>query len=375
MTLGDRAVLDEPGLGRLFDALHSRGYETVGPRVRDGAIVYEDLASASDLPKGIGDEQHAGHYRLTSRTDAARFGFVVGPHSWRRLLHPPTLTLWRGQRDKDKGFEFGPDEGPAPRMAFIGVRACELAAIAVQDRVLLGGPQTDPAYRARRDATFIVAVNCGQAGGSCFCASLGTGPAVSDGFDLALTEILDGEHRFLVQAGSERGAELCGGLGTRSATTADLAAAQASVDAARLAMGRHLDPLGIKELAYRHYESPRWDAVGERCLGCANCTLVCPTCFCTSVDDVTELGGQATERRRRWDSCFSLDFSYIHGGSVRTSAGARYRQWFTHKLATWQDQFGSLGCVGCGRCITWCPVGIDITEEAAALRREDAGRR
>jgi formate hydrogenlyase subunit 6/NADH:ubiquinone oxidoreductase subunit I len=133
-------------------------------------------------------------------------------------------------------------------------------------------------------------------------------------------------------------------------------------------MGRVMDTSDIKELLYRNYEHPRWDNVAGRCLTCANCTNVCPTCFCTTVEDVTDLTGQQAERRRRWDSCFTMDFSYIHGGSIRASTKSRYRQWMTHKLATWIDQFGTSGCVGCGRCITWCPVGIDITEEVAAIR-------
>jgi ferredoxin len=114
-------------------------------------------------------------------------------------------------------------------------------------------------------------------------------------------------------------------------------------------------------------EHPRWTEVAKRCLACTNCTLVCPTCFCSTVEDVTDLGGDQIGRERRWDSCFTLEFSYIHGGSVRRDGASRYRQWLTHKLAHWHDQFGSSGCVGCGRCISWCPVGIDITEEVAAI--------
>ncbi|MBF0393567.1 MAG: 4Fe-4S dicluster domain-containing protein, partial [Alphaproteobacteria bacterium] len=124
----------------------------------------------------------------------------------------------------------------------------------------------------------------------------------------------------------------------------------------------------------RNREHPRWDEVAKRCLTCGNCTMVCPTCFCTTVDDVTDLGGTRTERVRSWDSCFTLDFSYIHGGSVRNEGSSRYRQWITHKLSSWHDQFGSSGCVGCGRCITWCPVGIDITEEVGAIRASEEGR-
>ncbi|MEU5265530.1 4Fe-4S dicluster domain-containing protein [Amycolatopsis sp. NPDC021455] len=114
-------------------------------------------------------------------------------------------------------------------------------------------------------------------------------------------------------------------------------------------------------------KSPLWEEVASRCLTCANCTMVCPTCFCTTTEDVTDLSGEHAERHQRWASCFELDFSYVHGGSVRTSGASRYRQWFSHKLGTWHEQFGTSGCVGCGRCIAWCPAGIDITEEAAKL--------
>jgi Fe-S-cluster-containing hydrogenase component 2 len=163
-------------------------------------------------------------------------------------------------------------------------------------------------------------------------------------------------------------------LATRPATGEERAAVGAAIARAAGSMGRSLETAGLKESLYR-YEDPHWDEVARRCLTCANCTMVCPTCFCASVEDVSDLAGVETERRRRWDSCFTMEFSYIHGGSVRTSAGARYRQWITHKLATWHDQFGRSGCVGCGRCITWCPVGIDITEEARAIRPSGDVRR
>jgi Fe-S-cluster-containing hydrogenase component 2 len=107
--------------------------------------------------------------------------------------------------------------------------------------------------------------------------------------------------------------------------------------------------------------------VAERCLTCGNCTMVCPTCFCTTTEDLTDLADGSGQRSQRWASCFETDFSYLHGGSVRVSGESRYRQWITHKLSTWHDQFGSSGCVGCGRCIAWCPTGIDITAEVGRL--------
>ncbi len=372
MKAGDTLVVEARDLDAILGALRERGHTLLGPTVRDGAIVIAEIDGAADLPVGWIDQQEGGRYRLGRRSDDALFGYAVGPHSWKRYLHPPALVRWRARKD-DGGFVAEPDTAPPPRYAFVGVRPCELAAILVQDRVFLGGPFVDPAYRSRRESAFILAVSCGSPGGTCFCTSMGTGPKAGSGFDLALTEVVDGgRHDLVVEVGSERGAEVAASVPHRPAEAADLYAARTVLAAAEGIMNHALDLEGLKEILYRHYEDPRWDEVAKRCLACANCTMVCPTCFCATVEDETDLVGAATERRRVWDSCFSQEFSYIHGGSVRTSAGARYRQWITHKLATWQDQFGVSGCVGCGRCITWCPVGIDITAEARALRQGDA---
>ena len=355
-------------LQALMDALAASKYEILGPRVRDGAIVYDKIADVSELPAGWTERQEAGRYRLERRDDTALFGFSVGPHSWKRFLHPPIETLWTARHGK-AGLEVEAPDEPTPKFAFIGVRACEIHAIAIQDRVFLEGPYPDRGYRLRRQDAFIVAVNCGQAGATCFCVSMQTGPKVESGFDLALTELLDhGRHEFLVEIGSDAGAELLAKIPHRPAADDELAAAEAVVARTAAQMGRRLETDGLKELLQGNLNHPRWDQVAERCLSCGNCTMVCPTCFCTTVEDHSDLTGQSAERVRKWDSCFSLDFSYVHGGSVRKTARSRYRQWMTHKLASWIDQFGTSGCVGCGRCITWCPVGIDITEEAAALR-------
>ena len=350
--------------------------------MRDGAIVYEEVEGVGDLPAGWTDEQDGGHYRLRRREDEALFGYAVGPQSWKRWLHPPEVTLWRAGRAADGtlAIETAPDDPPA--YAFIGVRSCELHAIAIQDQVLAGGEYPDPFYAARREGAFLVAVNCTVAGGTCFCVSMETGPKAEAGFDLALTEVIetdeDGEgadgaparHYFVCEAGTERGAELLAELPRAEAGSQELAAAEAGVARAAANQGRVMETAGIKELLYGNLEHPRWQEVADRCLTCGNCTMVCPTCFCTTVEDSSDLAVEEAERTRHWDSCFSLDFSHLHGGSVRPSARSRYRQWMTHKLATWIDQFGSSGCVGCGRCITWCPVAIDITEEVAAIRAD-----
>ena len=343
-----------------------RGYTVVGPTVRDGAIVYEELESAAELPIGWTDRQEAGTYRLERRADEACFGFAVGPHSWKHFLFPPRVRLWQARRNGD-GIELEEEATEGAPLAFFGVRACDLQAIAVQDRVFLGGRYVDRDYASRREDAFVVAVNCFEPGGTCFCASMRTGPRAQGGYDIALTEILAGEHRLLAEAGSERGAELLAELPSRPAVQVDLDEADRAVESAAARMGRTMETGDLRDLLADNLEHPRWDDVAERCLTCGNCVLVCPTCFCSTVEDHTDLAGQA-ERWRTWDTCFSVDHSYIHGGSVRPSGRSRYRQWLTHKLGTWHDQFGTSGCVGCGRCITWCPVGIDITEEVAAIR-------
>ena len=371
LQVNDHLVVDASDFDEFFRALAKRGYEIVGPTVRDGAIVYDCVTCTNDLPCGWTDEQAGGSYRLKRRADAALFGYAVGPHSWKKFLHPPVERLWEAKREAST-FRILPDAPAPPKRAFLGVRACELQAIAVQDKVFLKGPYVEPGYHARRDNVFIVAVNCGQAGGTCFCVSMNAGPKATFGYDLSLTEVIsDGAHHFVVHVGSLLGAEVLSEVRHRPAGGADTRAADEIVAETARHMGRHMDTAGIKELLYRNYEHPRWENVAERCLTCANCTMVCPTCFCTTVEDVTDLGGEHAERWRKWDSCFTMDFSYIHGGTVRATTKSRYRQWMTHKLATWIDQFGSSGCVGCGRCITWCPVAIDITEEVRAIRESE----
>jgi sulfhydrogenase subunit beta (sulfur reductase) len=370
-----RQLIERAGLQALLDALRAEGYQVVGPTLRDAAIVYDAIEHVEDLPEGWTDRQDAGRYRLERRSDAALFGYAVGPHAWKRFLHPPVQRLWRARPD-GTAFVVEPEPEEAPRYAFLGVRSCELHAIAIQDRVLVGERYADEGYRAHREGAFLVALNCAEAGGTCFCVSMGTGPRVTSGFDLALTELVDaGRHAFVVQVGSERGAAVLAKAPHRAATGAECEAAEAVVARTAGRMGREMPAEGLRELLLRNPEHPRWDEVAGRCLACTNCTLVCPTCFCTSVEDSNDLADGSAAHTRRWDSCFTTGFTELHGGTVRASGRARYRQWLTHKLATWFDQFGTSGCVGCGRCITWCPVGIDITEEAHAIRAADGARK
>src|SRR6516164_3125269 len=183
-------VMASDHLDQLLEAISRRGFRLIGPTARDGAIVYDEISSSADLPAGWTDDQDGGMYRLRRRGDEALFGYNVGPQSWKRHLFPPSSLLARVRSDDGMSGAAAPAEEEAP-LAFIGVRSCELQAIAIQDRVFLGGRHKDPVYADRREGAFIVAVNCGQAGGTCFCVSMQTGPRAQSGFDLALTELLD----------------------------------------------------------------------------------------------------------------------------------------------------------------------------------------
>jgi len=358
--------IDKPALQSILDKLREMGYRVIGPTVSQAAVVYADIHSIQQLPKGYVDEQEAGRYRLVQTGEDTYFAYVVGPHSLKNYLFPPHTTVLETIRIKGK-WQMTAPEPPAEPLAFIGVRSCELHALAAQDRIFLDDRFVDPDYQARRTNLFLLAVNCGRAASTCFCTSMNTGPAVTGGTDLSLFEL---PTHFVVEVGSGRGGEVMTAAPWRPCTTKEVAEAHEVPRQAEKQIHRRLDTRGIHDLLLKNLEHERWDQVAQRCLSCSNCTMVCPTCFCSDVTDVSDLTGDAAKRERVWDSCFNDEHSYMNSGTVRKSIKARYRQWLTHKLASWIDQFGSSGCVGCGRCITWCPVGIDLTEEVAAIRGE-----
>jgi ferredoxin len=356
--------LARDGLDALIRLLAEQGYEVIGPTVVDGAIVLDRVEGIADLPAGIREAQGPASYELTQTGDGRLFDWAHGPDAGKRFLFPPRELLATITRDGD-GMRRAPDPEEGPPLAFVGLRSCDLHAIAVQDRVFM---DLDPGYRRRRERAVLVGVNCAVPGGTCFCVSMGTGPRCSTGFDLALTELDDG---FALEAGSPRGEELAAALPTREATEAEAAQVEEVAARAVSAMGRELDVSDMPGLLVRNRTHPRWQDVAARCLACANCTNVCPTCFCHDVVDGVSLSGDVATRTREWASCFSAEYSWAAGVVVRDSRASRYRQWLTHKFATWIDQYGTSGCVGCGRCITWCPVGIDVTEEVTAIRATD----
>jgi ferredoxin len=393
VPIGSLVRIDKPDLQLLVDKLKVLGYRVIGPRVSEAAIVYDELESTEDLPIGYIDEQDGGRYRLKKTGQDAWFDYVVGPHSLKNYIFPPRDIILEGSR-VDGDWHLSAPEPSATRLAVIGPRSCDLHALRIQDRIFLGGPFVDPGYQARRENLFIAAVNCRRAAATCFCHSLKTGPAATFGFDVALTEL---DKHFVIEIGTERGGEVTAATSWTPCTITEVEEARdlparlkkkmelrprrgPTTDVAQtLSPGqpgppreRYLDTTDLRDLLMDNLEHPRWQDVAERCLSCGNCTLVCPSCFCSSVEEVADLTGEVVRRERQWASCFTDEHSYMSSGTIRKTTRSRYRQWLTHKLATWHDQFGSSGCVGCGRCITWCPVGIDLTEEVAAIRGGEA---
>jgi ferredoxin len=383
----DRSRIIDPqtGLDALVRELAAVGYRVVGPVVREGAIVYDDVTSGSELPTGCVTDQAPGRWRLRIDDEPTRFGWTPGADSWKRFLTPAHQEVLRIRRHDGSWVSEAPPPPDRP-LALIGARDCELRAIAVLDRVQLDADQPDAQYAGRRRETFVVATTCGVPSATCWCTSIGGGPQPHHGFDLRLTELHDAEggHRLLVESGSEAGTEFLGRLPGRLATDVDHVAADAVVERAVEHLPLRLPGSDLPALLAGSASHARWEQVAQRCLSCGNCTMVCPTCFCSTFDDATVLTDDGTApvetvRRQHWASCFELDHSNLGGRPVRATIASRYRQWLTHKLETWPAQFGVTGCVGCGRCTTWCPAAIDIVHEAAVLigvdDRPGAGRR
>ncbi len=356
-------------LQRLLDALRARGYRVIGPVPRDGAVVFDEIRAVEELPRGLREAQEPGRYRIEANGRDTFFDVVNGPGSLKPYVFAPREELLQIEPD-GRSFRAQETLPDAPKLAVIGVRACDLAALAVQDRVFLEGRYPDSHYAARRPRLFLVAVNCTRSASTCFCVSMATGPEATQGFDLALTEQEPG---FLVRAGSPAGEEVREALPLAPAPAEALTRERSSLERCAATMQRRLDTADLPGMLYRNLEHPRWMDVGARCLSCGNCTMVCPTCFCHDERDEPLLGepdeaGVRSVRVREWDSCFNRDHAQVFGLNFRPKIQDRYRQWLVHKLGSWIDQFGTSGCVGCGRCITWCPVGIDLTEEVPALR-------
>lgn len=359
----NKGLLKKAHFQTLFDVLHRCGYKVVGPVVKDGAILYQPVTTYSQLAYEVIDEQQPGGYTLSAGSGGRYFEWNTGPQALKPLLFKPQQTLWTCHSD-DGELSFKQASPQAEPLAVLGVRACDLSALALQDQHFLNGPYADVFYKAQREQLLLVAVNCSRSNEQCFCASTGDGPEASFYYDLLLDEL---DEDFLVCAGSDKGQGIVKQLNLCPATREQNQAARQQIEQATGQQHRRMPgKTQLNELPHR-LNGDVWKSIADRCLACGNCTLVCPTCFCSKQESESDLFEPESEQIRRWDSCFSEEYGHIFGKNVRPEISDRYRQWFLHKLVFWHQQYGRSGCVGCGRCTTWCPVGIDLVEEALAM--------
>jgi len=358
--------LPHESLPKLFSALKDQGYLCVAPMVRGENIVYGPLDDATKLPWGYSDVQAPGKYTLTkTNNNKQAFAWSNGPSSIKPFLFKQQEVLWRVKKDENGRLCFQPQTETVAQ-ALIGVRPCDIAAMGVQDKVFLEDDYVDVRYQSRRSSLFTVVVNCRYSSANCFCVAAGYGPKAEHGYDVAMTELDEG---FVVNAGSDNGLDLLQRLKLAKASQTQIDLSVDGILQAKKAQKREIpSPQHLRNGLLAEQYHARWDQIEDRCTSCGACTQVCPTCFCHKEMDFPSLEGDGAEHLREWDSCFSEKHGYVHGKVLRENKKSRYRQWLSHKFVHWQNQFSVIsGCVGCGRCITWCPVGIDVTEELREL--------
>lgn len=362
-----RLFLPYVKLQELIESLNQLGYTCIGPQVREGAIVYDELKHMQQLPWGVRDVQGRGQYRLENISEQQAFAFSNGVQAIKPQLFKSREVVWKVIRNDEGKLEFKPQQAEQPPIAILGARACDIEAMRIQDKVFIEDIHQDPRYKKRRHELFVIAVNCGYASANCFCVSAGTGPEVKRAYDILMTEIEDG---FVVQTKGSRAEALVKQLNLNPAKRNQVQKVKKVIQQT-IQMQTKTIPLdnriGLRDVLFNNLEHPRWQEVADRCLSCGNCTEVCPTCFCHSEGDKSAIDGSESEHYREWDSCFTKGHSNVNGHIIRDDTRKRYRQWLTHKVGSWFTQFGESGCVGCGRCIAFCPVGIDLTEELAAI--------
>ncbi|MBP9708914.1 MAG: 4Fe-4S dicluster domain-containing protein [Oligoflexales bacterium] len=368
-------IFDKSEFNRLVELLLQTFSKVFAPQIKDGAIVYEQLEAVDQLPRGVTDEQAAGSYKLIPSFTDMHFSYAVGPDSPKKFFFKAQQKLWAVEKKPDGRMpQLQVEHQTQENFALIGLRACDLKAIKNQD-VVFSKDNQDPYYFENRSGAFLIGVNCTHPSANCFCTSFDYGPFHAEkGLDLELTELEDSDGIYYIAVAHSKSAQNLldkfGFIAEKLPQKWKKKQAQAEKNA-RLSLNKSLDYQKIRKNLKKQLQSPAWDDLDQRCLSCGNCTLVCPTCFCSDVYDKTDLSGQVAEKWRVWDSCFNKDHSAIHGGVVHKTTAAKYRQWLTHKLVSWQDQFGESGCVGCGRCTTWCPVGIDLVTEAKRISESE----
>ncbi len=301
-------------------------------------------------------------FRRLERWSEARLDYPRTALPPKKYFLPPRETLFRYQENRG----YVPYlEGFDRRIVLFGVHACDIYALNILDEVFAGA-YPDPYYQARRKNIAIIGIDC-TPDEHCFCRSM-RADYVDRGFDLFLTDIGDSYHTLV---GTARGDDMVLAASTlfEPITRADTEEYKRRSSAKRAAFKLEVEIRDLSEIFEMEYESGIWKELGDRCLACGNCSMVCPTCYCYDVADTVCLGGRDGTRDRTWDSCLFSSHALVAGGeNFRKTRAARIKFRYYHKQRGFVAEYGRHSCVGCGRCITTCPVGIDVSKVINQLR-------
>jgi sulfhydrogenase subunit beta (sulfur reductase) len=323
-------------------------------------------------------------YRPVATSSEIVFDFGKADLPVKEYFLPSTHVLLSIERGED-GVRLEEPALDGQRVAF-GLRPCDARALRVMDALFLDQEPADPYYAERREKTTLVGLACREMGDECFCTSLGLAPDDASDVDLMLTEIGEGGEgsaRYAVQVVTEKGAKILGSL--------SLVEVEGTVP---MPTAGDKTPILEAEAWPAHFDQAYWARVADRCLSCRVCTYVCPTCRCFDVRDYGTLDGASpeagvepvegaspepveggVERLRAWDSCMSEGYRRIAGGhNPRPTKADRLRNRFYCKFCYYPRDFGPVACVGCGRCISNCPVNVDIVEVLEGVAALSAGR-
>jgi sulfhydrogenase subunit beta (sulfur reductase) len=278
------------------------------------------------------------------------------------VFFPQREALFRYRAEKGKAEVKVPTDAGKGRVLLFGIRPCDARGLLLLDKVF-GGGCGDPYYTDKRNGTVVVSLGCADPNPSCFCLSMGGGPCSAEGSDVLLLDLGD---RYLAEAVSEKGVALLEDKAFEESDGKSLSLAEKAKKQAEASMQPVAKKEKLEQELERLFSDPVWKDLAESCLSCGICTYLCPTCHCFDLCD--EAAGQAGERIRVWDSCqFPLFTQQASGFNPRPTVKERFRQRIMHKLSYLPKSQSMTGCVGCGRCVTECPVNLDIREVIVSL--------